>query len=954
MIPKCLLIVGLFASSIGFSPNSIAAGPDAYVTWGDARGAEDARFLQNAFLLPPSAEYDIANRLSEEDLRPNRFADYNLILFCGLSSARTAPWEAEEIALAEAWVEAGGTLILFSNAPYILANQSRNLSQLSTLLGAEHWGNHGEGALESAEHPFTAELAEAPWAGLQGGSALQRLTTATALVGSDESAAIALNGVGEGRVLFVGQPLHRLQQGQGLESVSGLVGTIILASNATRNPSQRESWALVALGPDVPALSQANPIRRQQAEPRLKVHPVEGNPLVFAENGSARAALVLAAEPTPSAILAAKLLQETFAKISGVTLPVVSEDAMLIEREGGDITGLTVDGSSLESAIFLGETTLAAELGLPAQELPEEGYLIQSNGPLLFLVGSDHRADGFELTGTRHAAAALLERHFGVRWLWPGELGEVIPKSSDLILEPLHETDAPAIRQRKIRNSGAGGPRYHEPYAAMHFDARFQPEDYLEGNVVGDRGQQALSRLGFSEEEFLDNHQASYDWFARQRLGSSLNLWYTHAFSGWYDEYYEEHPEWFALQPSGYREQEPHRERLCKSNEELIQEAARRSVEHLRANPTLDATSVSPNDGSGTNHFCMCVECRRLDPPNGEPRQFLYTIGGRRLYDRYVSLTDRTVQFYSGIASQVAREMPEKLVAGYAYSAYRSPPLYAEVHPNVVIGFVGLDYFNDFTLQQDRESWSHWATNAERFFLRPNLLFGGHGFPAVYVSALAEDIRTCYETGMIAADFDAISHHWATQGLNYYVLARLLWDPSLDPGEIVRDYCQAGFGAAAQSVERYFAELEDLTRAIAADAADELERELRDEEEIVERGRTRFLRSAPEFYTAERIASLNDILDQSVTEAGADQEVLARIEFLRLGLVYADLQSQLRSILAEDDPDAEAARALLDERHEFFREVFENNFYAVGTRWVSWREGPIGRRFQWEFPPLRD
>jgi hypothetical protein len=44
---------------------------------------------------------------------------------------------------------------------------------------------------------------------------------------------------------------------------------------------------------------------------------------------------------------------------------------------------------------------------------------------------------------------------------------------------------------------------------------------------------------------------------------------------------------------------------------------------------------------------------------------------------------------------------------------------------------------------------------------------------------------------------------FAVNGLNFYVLGRLLWDPSASPHAIIDDYVSAGFGKAAPAVKRY-------------------------------------------------------------------------------------------------------------------------------------------------------
>jgi hypothetical protein len=39
--------------------------------------------------------------------------------------------------------------------------------------------------------------------------------------------------------------------------------------------------------------------------------------------------------------------------------------------------------------------------------------------------------------GVAHAAATDLHRHFGARWLWPGELGTFVPRRQRIVLPDL-------------------------------------------------------------------------------------------------------------------------------------------------------------------------------------------------------------------------------------------------------------------------------------------------------------------------------------------------------------------------------------------------------------------------------------------------------------------------------------------------------------------------------------
>ena len=53
--------------------------------------------------------------------------------------------------------------------------------------------------------------------------------------------------------------------------------------------------------------------------------------------------------------------------------------------------------------------------------------------------------------------------------------------------------------------------------------------------------------------------------------------------------------------------------------------------------------------------------------------------------------------------------LPDKFVGGYAYGTWRSVPIREKVHPNVIIGFVGLGYFDQQRRQDDLRYWDGWS-----------------------------------------------------------------------------------------------------------------------------------------------------------------------------------------------------------------------------------------------------
>jgi hypothetical protein len=91
------------------------------------------------------------------------------------------------------------------------------------------------------------------------------------------------------------------------------------------------------------------------------------------------------------------------------------------------------------------------------------------------------------------------------------------------------------------------------------------------------------------------------------------------------------------------------------------------------------------------------------------------------------------------------------------------------------------------------------------------------GVPANYSHKLADDIRFMADNRMRAADFDGLIGNWGSEGLDYYVLAKLLWNPYADVNAIVDDYCKSAYGRGSSEMKIYYDRLEQITNKISGD-----------------------------------------------------------------------------------------------------------------------------------------
>src|SRR5262245_42856957 len=132
------------------------------------------------------------------------------------------------------------------------------------------------------------------------------------------------------------------------------------------------------------------------------------------ERGQARAVIILPEKPSPVAEGAARVLRDHIRQLSGTELPIRREDR---------ITGSPTED---QAWVLVGEGKLTDKLGLTSKGLGPGGIVLSAQGHVLALFGTEARTPS-DPNGTRYAVTTFLEDKLGVRYLWPGEVGKVVP-----------------------------------------------------------------------------------------------------------------------------------------------------------------------------------------------------------------------------------------------------------------------------------------------------------------------------------------------------------------------------------------------------------------------------------------------------------------------------------------------------------------------------------------------
>ena len=785
----------------------------------------DLRTMKSNVLSPDG----IAAEYPSEWLSPDEMNKYSVIYI-----GERRPPDFKVNSALENFVKNGGIVIFTGSSVVGLCGKSRDLSAVEHLLGFKYIANMNKvkvSAVEFDASPLAAELKTASrkfkWDCGFNNSA-SKITSARVIAhfisGNKKFPAVLCNKIGKGEVWWIGTMYFRYASKQKNTGYADEEGRFILTESGKNLESLKQLYTTIfrraknLQNADIAKSSWGTvPLRapgnlkyvgKFQNRPTYRKAPVLKNRFKLSENG------------TPLAV-------------------IVSSDRKLRAIAG-------------ELQYHLNAIT-GGKFQIVSKPLPGKAAIILDNTAPSARVTVKTGKDSVTIKGNISMGVYYLLEKLGCRYLWPGKLGKVIPSKPTLWMPDIQLDTTPMLKLRRIRHGGK----------------------------LGDRGKLGLKRCGITDEkaflQALRNARTDYrgngNFYAWHGIGGALPYSWGHSFGNYYKLYGKSNPDFFALQPNGSRSQQadPDRPRLCMSNEKLIKHIAAGLIAKFRKRPTMQALSVCLNDG-GRTRFCMCEGCRKLDPVNGTPLTFNFTIKGIPTAAKYVHLTDRVLHFSNRIAEEVNKVLPGKKVCVYVYSCYSAPPAAVKPSPQLILFSTAMDYTTDAARTRHLSTLAKLSEFGNELFWRPNALAGFRSIvaPQNYARRMFEDTELLKFNNSPGMDFDCNEQHWACKGLVYYTLSKAMWNPDrLSYDDIVDDYCTAGFGKAAGKVKEYFTRLEKIFDAAASKAV-----------------------GYCEVFDQEQIAQLKKILDEAEKLAVTPVEK-ERVRFLKLGLEAGSYVSTL-------------------------------------------------------------
>lgn len=479
------------------------------------------------------------------------------------------------------------------------------------------------------------------------------------------------------------------------------------------------------------------------------------------QNGTSLGAIVTPQNPSRAEQFAAEEVQSYLQKMTGVTVPIARGDA--------PTTG---------SAIVVGKHPEAAGLlqELRSRSTDQEAFGVIGTGNRLYLIGNGESA-------TLYAAWDWLES-LGVRWIFPiPEVGEYVPRLDTVNLPNNSKWDAPAMSFRGPSLAMFSGPGYPEDANAL---------------VHGIRASTLFSyRLRLNNNVAFD---PADNWIS---VGSG----HSYAYYLPPGRYFKDHPEWFSM-INGRRTDGPGWQ-ICFTNREAAKEFANNLLadvqRHLNQGAKIERMRlfVSPNDGIAR---CDCPECAQLIDSDG-------------------SASSLVVHFANMVAEEVQKVYPDARIVFLAYSNYARPPDHVKPGKNVCPELTFWPATNSMAANFAKPMFSNANSRFRNYFQQWAQIsdavsvyqYYGHYIwftPWPQISQMAYDFPRLAQEPKLYGFYSENHLHWGTQAPNFYLQARLMWNPNLDVRKTLSEYYRAGFGPAALYIQSYFETLQKRMDAI--------------------------------------------------------------------------------------------------------------------------------------------
>jgi hypothetical protein len=376
--------------------------------------------------------------------------------------------------------------------------------------------------------------------------------------------------------------------------------------------------------------------------------------------------------------------------------------------------------------------------------------------------------------------------------------------------------------------------------------------------------------------------------------------------------YYVSHPEYYALvdgsrDPFRFTIQTWSMWKEEVGNLQLPGVIAGNIANYYKENPEIKRFLLCPLDGM---NWSESEESIALDEPGAQGN--IWQQYSRRYYI-----------FYNRIAEKVKERAPGIRLIAYAYGRYNYPPLDRSLpaQDNLDLMVAHYDAFDLARPVNDPES----SCNAEfvsvldgweqlfgkrLYVFEYYVKYNWFGLPWPITHTIAADMPYFLSRQIkgVLSQSNLSEDAW-TNGLNFYLASKLLWNPSLDPEAIKRHWIRGLFAEAAEPMAIYYKVMEESMAKQACIPGDARQ-------------------NAIKVFTPHVLARMRANFDKAMALA-TDPNVSLRLEMVGVSLRYTERVMQVIT-MAETDPHG--AASLLSQLIEAYENQSEEYEHVVSIK----------------------
>ncbi|MEM6379007.1 MAG: DUF4838 domain-containing protein [Bacteroidota bacterium] len=324
------------------------------------------------------------------------------------------------------------------------------------------------------------------------------------------------------------------------------------------------------------------------------------------------------------------------------------------------------------------------------------------------------------------------------------------------------------------------------------------------------------------------------------------------------DEYFEDHPEYYALVNGKRRPTQ-----LCLTNPEVLELVIQKVGQLFEENPDYSIISVSQDDNT---QYCQSDSAKIVNEKAGSPAGTMIAF-----------------------VNEVAKAFPDKTISTLAYQYTRKAPKGIKPEGNVLITLCSIECdrsapiaANCSDFAKDLQEWGALTDNIRIWDYTTQ--FTNFLAPFPNLRTLQPNVQT-FRDNNAKWIFEQHSNNPSELfELRSYLTAKLLWNPDLDFKAEMNDFLDKYYGAAGPFIGQYIEKVHD---ELAQDSTFFL-----------------FLYGDPSqgfnsFLSAENLSQYHQLYDQAEAAVKDDPILLKRVKTARLSVDYAGLEAARKNLSAQ-------------------------------------------------------